>query len=334
MRKREIRVAFVRCDTHAYWYGPFMFKCDPLKLQANNCVCHHFFTNMYQPSRWEIPCERGFRLAKVYDSDRKVAEKFAQTFTDSPEVCDSVEEMTDGIEAAFINNCDGDASDHLRLAAPFLKKGIPTFIDKPFASTWKDARAIVGLAKKHSAPMMSCSLLMFTDEVPNMLRRSQEVGALRFGVIKGVNGWSTQAGLEGIAHGVAMGVATFGYDVDWVECMGDLPLEYISMHYSDGRKMLVMNTDGSFYGGKFVVEVWGQRATSNTPVRTNLQSEGTGDPEFLKAGPKVVKLFKQLVQIRKPPIPYEQTLTWMRIIEAARRAQQTGKRVHLSSIRS
>lgn len=331
--KRAIRVAMVRCDTHAYWYGPFMFACDPLKLQVNNCVCHHFFTNMYLPARWEIPRTAGFELARVYDAKRDVAEKFADTFTDSPIVCDALEEMTQGVDAAFIANCDLDASDHLRLAKPFLKAGIPTFIDKPFASTWNDAKAIVGLARKHSTPMMSCSLLMHTDEVPNMLKRKGEVGPLQFGVVKGVNGWATKAGLEGIAHGVAMALATFGYDgVESVQCMGQLPLEYIAMQYADGRQMLVMNTGGDFYGGKFVVEVWGQRLTSNTPVRTNLQSEGTGDPEFLTAGPKVVKLFKRMVRTRKPPIPYEQTLTWMRVIEAARRSQKTGGKIAMRTV--
>lgn len=330
---KPIRVAMVRCDTHAYWYGPFMFACDPLKLQANNVVCHHFFTSMYNAARWEIPRTSGLRLAKVYDADRGVAEKFASTFSDAPHVCDSPEEMPDGIDAAFIANCDLDASDHLRLAAPFLKAGVPTFIDKPFASTWNDAKAIVALAEKHGTPMMSCSLLMHTDEVPSMLKRQAEVGPLQFGVVKGVNGWATKSGLEGVAHGVAMALATFGYDnIESVECMGDLPLEFIAMRYADGRKMLVMNTDGGFYGGKFVVEVWGQRLTNNTPVRTNLQSEGTGDPEFLTAGPKVVRLFKQMVRTRKPPIPYGQTLTWMRVIEAARRAQKSGKKIRMHAV--
>jgi predicted dehydrogenase len=327
-----IRVAFVRCDTHAYWYGPFMFACDPLKLQVNNVVCHHFFTSMYNAKKWEIPRLGGLTVAKVYDANRKAAETLADTFTDHPEVCDRIEDAAEGVDAAFINNCDLDAADHLKLAAPFLKKGIPTFVDKPFASNWKDAKAIVELARKHKAPLMSCSLLMFTDEVPNMLKRRDEVGPLRFGVVKGVNGWATKSGLEGIIHGVSMGLATFGYDIDWVECMGELPLEFITMHYPDGRKMLVMSPDGSFYGGKFVVEVWGQRSTSNTPVRTNLQSEGTGDAEFLTAGPKVVKLFKKMVQTRQPPIPYERILTWMRVVEAARRAQKTGKRVWMKSI--
>jgi predicted dehydrogenase len=131
----------IRCDTHAYWYGPFLFRCDPMRLRDTNPVCHHFFTSMYYPSRWEIPTLSGLKLAKVFDSNRAVAESFASTFPDTPQVYDDIEQMAadGGIDAAFIANCDLDAADHLELARPFLLRGIPKFIDKPFDATWKDA---------------------------------------------------------------------------------------------------------------------------------------------------------------------------------------------------
>jgi len=30
---KKIRLAVIRCDTHGYWYGPFLAKCDPLPLE-------------------------------------------------------------------------------------------------------------------------------------------------------------------------------------------------------------------------------------------------------------------------------------------------------------
>lgn len=38
--------------------------------------------------------------------------------------------------------------DHLKLATQFIKKSIPTFIDKFFSSNIKDAREIVNLVEK------------------------------------------------------------------------------------------------------------------------------------------------------------------------------------------
>ena len=28
--EKPTRIAIVRCDTHAYWFGAFMDECDPL----------------------------------------------------------------------------------------------------------------------------------------------------------------------------------------------------------------------------------------------------------------------------------------------------------------
>jgi predicted dehydrogenase len=323
----------LRCDTHAYWYAPFMVRTDPLKLRENNPVCHHFFTSMYRPAQWVIPCERGMRLAKVWDPEFERARTFATTFSDKPEPCRSVEDMVAGVDAAFICCCDLNGSDHLEMARPFLKAGLPTFIDKPFAATWKDAKELVRLAEKHEAPLMSASLLSFTDQVPALLRRREEIGPMRFGIVKGANGWLTPGGREGICHSVAMALATFGYGVDWVESMGELPQEFILLHYVDGRRMLVVSMAGEYYGGRFAVEVWGRRSTSNTPVRTNIESGGVGDPEFLTAGPRVVRAFKRMVRTGGPPIAYARILDWMRVLEAARRAQAEHRRVRLREIR-
>ncbi len=62
-------------------------------------------------------------------------------------------EMTTGIDAVFIADCDGGGGDHLELARPFLTKGIPTFVDKLFASKLADAKAIIRLANKHATPL-------------------------------------------------------------------------------------------------------------------------------------------------------------------------------------
>jgi predicted dehydrogenase len=333
IRHKPIRLGMLRCDTHAYWYAPFMVKTDPLKFREHNPVCHHFFTNMYQPTQWEFKPVSGFKLACVWDADRDVAERFASTYDDRPTVCDSPQAMVGHIDAAFIANCDLDGDDHLELARPFLKAGLPTFIDKPFARSWADAKQIVRLATKHGAPLFSSSLLSYTDQVEQLKKRKGEIGPWRQAIVKGANGWTSDSGLEGIAHGIAMALATFGFGVDWVEAMGELPQEYLLLHWPDGRQILVINMDGRNYGGRFSVEVFGRRGTSNTPVRTNIESHGVGDPEFMTAGPKVVKAFRRMVRTGEAPVAYDRILQWKKIAEAGRIAHASGKRVYLKSVR-
>jgi hypothetical protein len=50
-------------------------------------------------------------------------------------------------------------------AEPFLKAGLPCFVDKPFACKRADALAMIELAKTHKAPLMSCSSLRYTPEL-------------------------------------------------------------------------------------------------------------------------------------------------------------------------
>ena len=334
---KTIRLAIIRVDLHAFWYAPFMVKCDLIKLREHSSVCHRFFADMWRPdSALVIKRQPGFRLVNVYDGtpdndDRPL--KFLETFTDQPRLCTSLEEATEGVDAAYIADCSRDGSDHLKLASPFLKKGIPTFVDKPFASTVKDAKALIALAKKHRAPLMSVSLLSHTEQVKWLLKRKDEIGPWSLGLIKGANGWGTQSGYEGICHGVAMALATFGYGVDWVQCMGNLPQEFMLLHYPDGRQIMVMNTAGEISGTGFRVQVWGQNSTANLPANNELISEPISDPEMLSATAEIVKIFKKMVHTRIPPNPYEDILEWVRIIEAGRRSQLQSKRVYLSQVR-
>src|SRR5438128_2696349 len=63
------------------------------------------------------------------------------------------------IDAVMIESQQG--SRHLERARPFLEAGLPTFIDKPFAGSVNEADAILALATRHNAPLMSCSALRY-----------------------------------------------------------------------------------------------------------------------------------------------------------------------------
>ena len=334
---KPIRLAIIRVDLHAFWYAPFMVKCDLVKLLEHSSVCHRFFADMWRPtSTLVIKRQPGFRLVNVYDgtpgNDGR-PEKFVETFTDRPRLCTSLEEATRDVDAAYIADCSRDGSDHLELASPFLKRGIPTFVDKPFAATFKDAKAMIALARRHQTPLMSASILSYTDQVKWLLKRKDEIGPWSLGLIKGANGWDTESGLEGICHGVALALATFGYGVDWVQCMGNLPQEFMLLHYADDRQIMVMNAAGEISGKGFTVQVWGRNTTPNLPAGNDLTSEPICDPEMLSATAEIVKLFKKMVRTRTPPIPYEHILEWVRIIEAGQRSQRLNKRVYLSQVR-
>ena len=67
------------------------------------------------------------------------------------------------IDAVLIESVDGSV--HRERAVPFLEHGIPTYVDKPFACSLADAKALVEAAERKHLPLMSSSSLRYAPEV-------------------------------------------------------------------------------------------------------------------------------------------------------------------------
>jgi len=321
----------LRCDIHGYFFAPLMVRTDPMKLQENCVYIHRLLAEKFVADKLVVKPLAGFKLTHVWDPDPALAEQFAETFTDGPVVCGRPEEMVGKIDAAFVSNCSYDASDHLSIVRPLLKAGIPTFIDKPMANNYRNAKAIVDLAVKHDAPLFAASILHHADEAHNFRRRLGDFRKVRNGLIEGSHGWETEGGLEGITHGVALALTVFGHGPDWVECIGALPRELILIHYPDDRQVLVWNMHDTLYQNGFFLRAWGEHATRlpNAESGEMFASVRIGQPEYQPTARKIVKMFRQMVRTGNLPVPYEQLLEWCRVCDAAERAQKTGKRVRL-----
>lgn len=350
--EKKIRLGFVRCDTHGYYYGAMLDKCDPLLLHKNNYVVHHYFSDIYDAKRLTMPRIPGFEIVKAYDYNTENARKFSETFYGKPQLCETLDEMTEEIDAVFIADCDGGGGDHLKLATPFLKKGIPTFVDKPFASTLKDAQAILELAKKHKATVLNSSILSQVPVADRFKQRFDEIikdpswpipsskppTRIGMGVVKGVGGAFSQelkgesvtGGIEErlayIIHGIALGINLFGKGVEWVEAMGRLPLEYLHMHLKNGTEVVVLNTSIDIFPEtcSFYAEAYSKYGAIHSPP--------IGDPEFIYGAEKILRLFKKMILTGKPPISYEDILEHIAVIEAGQLAQKKGQRVYTRDI--
>ena len=67
------------------------------------------------------------------------------------EMVDAPEDMIGKVDAVCVESQSGYV--HLERATPFLKAGIPCFVDKPFACTVEDARAMADVAKANNAAL-------------------------------------------------------------------------------------------------------------------------------------------------------------------------------------
>jgi len=344
---KKIRLAMLRCDTHGYWYGPFMAPCDPSLLQQHDHEDYYYFSTVRWADRLRFAPVSGFEITKCWDADYQRAKDFAHTFLDVPKPCRTVREATAGVDAAFIADCSGDGHDHVKLARPFLEKGIPTFVDKPFGVNYKDACTLIDLAEKNRTIVMSCSLLEYNPTAKRFRNRFQEIDPVTLVVAKGVGG----AGLAGVIHGIALARNLLGDGVEWVQAMGHTqlgdeilpelnspksatwkngtgttPMSYLNLHYKDGREALVINTSLDTFPERcdFFASAYSKGGAIHSPQ--------IGDPEFLVGGEVIVRLFRKMLRTGKPTVSYDSLREKIAIVDAGRKSVKLGRPVALKEI--
>lgn len=85
-----------------------------------------------------------------------------------------------------------DAENHIFFATPFLKAGIPIYIDKPLALRRQQASQLLSLAKD-SKSLYSCTALRYANELAMSPSRRKRVGRVRFIDARVPKCWDTYA---------------------------------------------------------------------------------------------------------------------------------------------
>lgn len=326
MAERPIRVGMIRCDLHAFYYGALMFGHDPLKLrEKSNSAFFYFYLLYNNPRTMTVPFIGGFELARAWDANYTKAKDMVEVFgSKGAVVCESFEEVSDGVDLVFIADCNGDGSDHLKLVSPSLKKGVPTYVDKPFAFNLKDAQAIVKLARRRRNCTMSLSMLREVPQVTQFRRRFAELEYPDFITIKG--GGTTMAGH---IHAISLAQHLCGFGVESVECMGKNPLGFVHLNYADAKDkpkngvMLDCDSGGTWHCAFYLMATGDKGAIHSPPI---------GDFEFPYGAGIILKKIQKMVRTGHPQAPYDEMLENIAVANAARLAQKRGTTVKLSEV--
>lgn len=331
----DIRVGIIRCDLHAYWYAPFFETPDPALYFEVDGGCHYYSYRWDGSKRPRLRAVPGMMIAKVYDEeDRAFAERLSEVYHGRPKVCDSYEEVSDGVDLVFVADCSYEGKDHLRFATPGLKKGVTHFVDKPFAFTLKDARAMIEVAKRHRTAVMCSSLLRQSPFLRRFGTRLADIAPVSCLFLR-CGGPS----LAAIYHGLSAVQNVMGEGCEWAESMGSMVYETLRLHYpgpEGGTEVVLQNSRyaepslGTVYPhnhhhGLFRASAYGAGGAVHSPR--------VDDYLFPYSAPKIVRMAKRMAQTKNPPIPYDSMLELMEMIEAARLAHNKGKRVYLKDLR-
>jgi hypothetical protein len=279
----------------------------------------------------QIARSKGFRLTKIYDPDSEAARRAAAAFRGKPEVCDSVQAVSRNVDLVFIANDSGDGRGHLSLAGLSLDEGVPTFVDRPFAASVKEAKAMIALAKRRGAPLFSCSHLRMMPQVARFKARFPEVGPIDQGIIVG-----SGPNAAHIADGVELAIFLFGDDFRGraasVQSMGASPFEVMLIQFATAKsgRALHMLLDNTYTHRSSAPPTFAVTATSEFAPLHSPDFDAFAQTE---GGVAVMKTLKRMVTTGTAPLPYSALVEPVAVIEAARRSLSKTKATPLAKVR-
>jgi len=120
------------------------------------------------------------KVTHIWTQDLKISKQIALA-SKIDNIVNNIEDLCSNVDAILLAR--DDAENHVEMAMPFLKAGLPIFIDKPFALNVRDANLMLS-SQKTESQIFTCSSLRYAQE---LILNKVEVESL--GHIDFVEGW-------------------------------------------------------------------------------------------------------------------------------------------------
>jgi len=129
------------------------------------------------------------RVTHVWTQDIEITEHIARSCNIDQTVA-NMEDMIGQVDAVLLARDDPD--NHFRMSAPFIKAGIPIFIDKPLATTVEECKAIFEL-QKFDWQVFSCSALRYSEQLKLSNQEKIDIGEIFHVEASVPNSWEKYA---------------------------------------------------------------------------------------------------------------------------------------------
>lgn len=261
-----------------------------------------------RPEGWPAftPQVEGARIVSVWDPNRGTAEALAQVFGIA-RVADRMEDAADGADGVIVT--DDMTKRHHHRAKPFLRAGVPTFIDKPLASDVEEATELVDLAVKHGTPMMSASSLRYAKETEDLRANPGALGNI-LAATAVCRGELIYYGI----HPLELAVSILGTGVRSVQNVGREGQNVVQIDYRDGRSLVLIVYAG--ISSPFQLNLYGDKGWRQVVV--------TDSAAFYA---NLLRQVAEMCRSKTPPIPYAETLEIIRILVAAQKSLYEERKV-------
>jgi len=248
------------------------------------------------------------RITHIWDVKKDNAEEVAR-ICGIENVVDKKEDMIGKVDGIIIP--DDTTLKHQKRAEPFLKAGLPTFIDKPLSPDVKEAEEIVESAKKYKTPMMSCSALRYAKETKEIREGKVDPGDILTGstICRG------DLVFYGI-HAFELLYSIVGRGIKSIRNIGSKGKDIVIVQYKDGRKFILIVYEDIHY--LFQMNLYGTKGYKQVIVE---------DSDYFYS--EMLRHFLTMVETKKEPFPPEETLEIIKVLVLGKKSREEGKEVYL-----
>lgn len=292
MSEKQIKVAFIGLDTsHSVQFAQYIQ--DP-NIPAENRCTDLLVTRCM---RFETP----FQGKEGLDARQKQLEALGILVTED------FDEAIADCDAIFLEI--NDPTLHLEYFKKCAKLGKPIFLDKPFADTVANAKAIARIAEENNVKFFTASKLRNFQSIEDLAAKNMEV--------KTAMAWGSLGRCpEGYSLIIWYGVHTFellermmGIGAETVHTLPNASGFDCQVKYKDGRSALVKMVVGAGTYGCWISDgrqVDCAAAVSGTPIN-------------------MLNNFVALCRGAEPAVSVEESLEIMAMLEAAEKSYNSGK---------
>jgi len=140
-------------------------------------VIHEYLSKQSFPS----DCIKNAKVTHIWTQDRKMSEHIASASL-IENVVDNYEDMIGQVDAILLARDDSET--HFEFAKPFIEAGLPIYIDKPLATSLKEAHKIYAL-EKYKGQIFTCSAIAYSNE----LKVNKDIGEIKYIDSRVVKDW-------------------------------------------------------------------------------------------------------------------------------------------------
>lgn len=295
-----------------------MIRIGIIGTENSHAMAFAKYFNLPEEATGKCPYE-DIRVTAIMGSEAStgaILEKVGQMT-----VCTTAEEMAQQVDAVMIVNQKGSV--HYENAMPFVKKGMPIFVDKPFTSDVAQAEELYDLMISHGCKVMGgsgCKYEKGLVETAELVKKFREDGTLVSAAMNFIMVMESEH--DGIffyaPHLVEMGLAAFGRDIKSVQAIRNGSSMIGLLQYENDTLTLHFNRDGLKYATMLYTTKDYYCIDTQIDI-FNIYSTYAHE----------ASLFAQMILGKAEPLSRETLLDPVKIIAALEQSLETGKPVEL-----